>query len=214
MIISWIISRIISWILSWPKAHKSLMMTGCGWALVATLSAAASTQAWTQQQTPPQGAPTPAKSAASPASPAAPPPAKPASRPAKNEPSAKNETPAVVLNDEDVTSVLSQPVFSDTGENMGHIVDVLIDRKADIRAVVIDFGGFLGVGSRKVAVDWHALRFPAKGKLDRMILSLSRKKVQLAPEYKPGEPIVVLGGSANAAPVPVAPTATSAASSK
>lgn len=118
----------------------------------------------------------------------------------------KNETPAVVLNDEDLSSILSQPVFSAAGETMGHIVDVLVDRKADIRAVIIDFGGFLGVGTRKVAVDWHALHFPAKGKLDRMILSLSRNEVQLAPEYKPGEPIVVLGGSPNAAPAAATPT--------
>ncbi|HTJ02146.1 MAG TPA: PRC-barrel domain-containing protein [Methylovirgula sp.] len=123
----------------------------------------------------------------------------PAAQKAPAAPPAKNETPAVVLNDEDVVSVLSQPVFSAKGENMGHVVDVLVDRKADIRAVIIDFGGFLGVGSRKVAVDWQALQFPAKGKLDHLILSLNRREVQLAPEYKPGEPIVVLRGS-NAAP--------------
>jgi hypothetical protein len=123
----------------------------------------------------------------------------PAAQQAPTAPPAKNETPAVVLNDEDVVSVLSQPVFSVTGENMGHVVDVLVDRKADIRAVIIDFGGFLGVGSRKVAVDWHALQFPLKGKLDHLILSLNRREVQLAPEYKPGEPIVVLRGS-NATP--------------
>ena len=30
---------------------------------------------------------------------------------------------------------------------------------ASVRAAVIDFGGFLGVGSRKIAVDWNALSF-------------------------------------------------------
>ena len=43
---------------------------------------------------------------------------------------------------------------------MGRIVDVLVDRSGQVRAAIIDFGGFLGVGSRKIAVDWNALHFP------------------------------------------------------
>ena len=42
---------------------------------------------------------------------------------------------------------------------MGRIVDVIVDRAGAVRAAVIDFGGFLGVGSRKIVVDWNALRF-------------------------------------------------------
>src|SRR6266849_2785320 len=37
--------------------------------------------------------------------------------------------------------------------------DVLVDRSGIVRAAVIDFGGFLGVGSRKIVVDWNALHF-------------------------------------------------------
>jgi hypothetical protein len=40
-------------------------------------------------------------------------------------------------------------------EDMGRIVDVIVDRSGQVRAAVIDFGGFLGVGSRKIAVDWN-----------------------------------------------------------
>ena len=46
-----------------------------------------------------------------------------------------------------------------TDENMGRIVDVIVDQAGTARAAIIDFGGFLGVGSRKIAVDWNALRF-------------------------------------------------------
>ena len=42
---------------------------------------------------------------------------------------------------------------------MGRIVDVIVDRSGQVRAAIIDFGGFLGVGSRKIAVDWNALHF-------------------------------------------------------
>jgi hypothetical protein len=46
---------------------------------------------------------------------------------------------------------------------MGRIVDVVVDRTGQVRAAVIDLGGFLGVGSRKIAVDWNALSFPPPG---------------------------------------------------
>jgi hypothetical protein len=102
-------------------------------------------------------------------------------------------TPAKVIDDQEVDGILGKSVRSIAGEDMGRIVDVLVDRAGQARAAVIDFGGFLGVGSRKIAVDWSALRFPATGKPDRVTVELIRDQVRLAPEYKRGEPIVVLG---------------------
>jgi len=49
-----------------------------------------------------------------------------------------------------------QEVRSAAGENMGRIVDVVVDPSGQVRAAVIDFGGFLGVGSPRIAVDWGA----------------------------------------------------------
>jgi len=72
-------------------------------------------------------------------------------------------------------------------------IGVIVKRTGEVRAAVIDFGGFLGVGSRAIAVDWSALRFPTSGPMDHIILELTRDQVRLAPEYKPGEPLVVLG---------------------
>ena len=112
--------------------------------------------------------------------------AKPAAAPP---PAPKDATPAEVLDDKDVETVLGREIYSIAGEDMGRIVDVLVDHKGDVRAAIIDFGGFLGVGSRKIAVDWRAIQFNP----DRAILSLTRDQVRVAPEYKDGEPIVVLG---------------------
>ena len=55
--------------------------------------------------------------------------------------------------------MLGREVRSTADENMGRIVDVIVDRAGQARAAIIDFGGFLGVGSRRIAVDWNALRF-------------------------------------------------------
>jgi hypothetical protein len=102
-------------------------------------------------------------------------------------------TPATVLDDQQVVSVLGRSVRGREGEDMGRIVDVIVNRSGQVRAAIIDFGGFLGVGSRKVAVEWSALRFEPTGKPDRITLDLTRNSVRLAPEYKEGSPVVVLG---------------------
>ena len=72
-----------------------------------------------------------------------------------------------------------------------------------MRAAIIDFGGFLGVGSRKIAVTWTALHFvPAAEKRYGIVLELTRDQVKPAPEYKEGKPILVLGASGKLEPLP------------
>lgn len=114
-------------------------------------------------------------------------------------------TPATVIDDRDVEGILGKNVRSSAGEDMGQIIDVIVNRDGQVRAAVIDFGGFLGVGSRKIAVDWHALSFPADGVIDHVILNLTRDQVRLAPEYRSGEPLVVLGAATAVQPKPDTP---------
>src|SRR5258706_12586912 len=63
-------------------------------------------------------------------------------------------TAATIIDARSIESVLGKDVLNAAGENLGRIVDVLVDRSGHVRAAVIDFGGFLGVGSRKIAIDW------------------------------------------------------------
>jgi len=113
-------------------------------------------------------------------------------------------TPSVtVLDKQEVQGILGRDVRSTADENMGRIVDVLVDGAGTARAAIIDFGGFLGVGSRKIAVDWKALHFvPAADKRYGIVLELTRDQVTPAPEYKEGKPIVVLGASGNLETLP------------
>src|ERR1700722_5411816 len=101
----------------------------------------------------------------------------------------------------DAHGVLGRDVRSPTNEDMGHIVDVIVDRTGTVRAAVIDFGGFLGVGSRKIVVDWNALHFGRiADKSDAITLELTKDQVNAAPEYKEDAPIVVLGASGSLQP--------------
>jgi hypothetical protein len=106
----------------------------------------------------------------------------------------------------DAHGVLGRDVRSPTDEDMGHIVDVIVDRAARVRAAVIDFGGFLGVGSRKIVVDWNALHFGRiANKSDSITLELTKDQVTAAPEYKEDTPIVVLGASGSLQPLQFTP---------
>lgn len=104
-------------------------------------------------------------------------------------------TPSVtIIRAADAHGVFGRDVRSPTDEDMGRIVDVIVDRAGVVRAAVIDFGGFLGVGSRRIAVDWNALHFPQPGKPgERIALDLTRDQVKTAPEYREGKPVVILG---------------------
>jgi hypothetical protein len=108
-----------------------------------------------------------------------------------------------VLDTHEVKGILGRDVRSTADENMGRIVDVLVDEHGQPRAAIIDFGGFLGVGSRKIAVDWKALHFvPAADKRYGIVLELTRDQVKPAPEFKEGKPVVILGPSGTLEPLP------------
>jgi hypothetical protein len=128
--------------------------------------------------------------------------------PAAAAPAQQSEQPpatVTVLTNHEVEGILGREVLSAANENMGRIVDVLVDRSGQVRAAIIDFGGFLGVGSRKIAVDWNALDFPAPGKPDaRIALEFTRDQVKAAPEYQDGKPVVVLGALGKLEPLPYA----------
>ena len=100
--------------------------------------------------------------------------------------------PTTMLDSREGRGILGSAVRSAADEDMGRVVDVIVDRAGIARAAVIDFGGFLGVGSRKVAVDWNAMRFTRPNSVS---IDLTRDQVRSAPQYQEGKPIMVLGAA-------------------
>jgi len=146
------------------------------------------------------GAPAPATQAPAAANPPSPTPS-----PAR---AAAGETSALVVNDAGAQTLMALPVQTSKGEDLGHVVDIVADRSGVLLAAIVDFGGFLGVGSRKIAVDWRILHFPKSGALNKLIADLPLDQLRRAPAYKPGEAMVIMGAPAtpNRAPAPAAPT--------
>lgn len=87
------------------------------------------------------------------------------------------------------------------GEVIAQIINVLVDASGQPRAVILDYGGFLGVGKRRIAVAWRVLRFAPDQAAGAITLDLTPDQLKSFPEFKPAGPLVV------AAPPDAAPSA-------
>jgi sporulation protein YlmC with PRC-barrel domain len=60
------------------------------------------------------------------------------------------------------TSIIGDHVENRSGENLGKIKDIMLNvRRGTIEYVVIEFGGFLGIGEKYFAVPFEALELKA-----------------------------------------------------
>ncbi len=93
---------------------------------------------------------------------------------------------------ESAMSIMGVTVQGPAGKDVGRLTDVLVGQDGRPVAAVIDFGGFLGVGNRKVAVDWKSLKFSPGDKTHPITLELAPDQVRAAPDYKDQQPAPVV----------------------
>jgi hypothetical protein len=93
-------------------------------------------------------------------------------------------------------------VRDEDGKEIGRIVDVVVDPAGQPRAIVVDVGGYMGLGARRVAVSWPSVHVPALDAADkRIVIDLTDAQVRAAPEYTDRtKPATIVGPPA--APVP------------
>jgi sporulation protein YlmC with PRC-barrel domain len=132
----------------------------------------------------------------------------------KEAPKVPTPPPHVVKRKEQADSLLGKEVYGTDGQQMGLVTNVLIDREGHPIALVIDFGGFLGVGSRKIAVDWHLMQFHPGNKDKPVTLSLTKDQLKSAPEYRPNKSTAPVIYAPAPAPLPAKPATAATPSSK
>jgi hypothetical protein len=137
-------------------------------------------------ETPPQGpaqAPPPVAVQAPPSSPVQTPPPSPVQTPppVAVQPPPKSAVQSVPP--EDAEAILGQRVTDQEGKEIGRLVDVLVDANGQPQAAVIDFGGFMGVGNRKVAVHWSVLHFNPGDAKHKITLEMTPDQIKAAPEF-------------------------------
>lgn len=72
-------------------------------------------------------------------------------------------------------------------DDIGEVNDVILGRDGTVDAVLVDIGGFLGIGERQVAVDMAALRFVQDDATDAddwfLVLQADRATLEGAPKW-------------------------------
>jgi hypothetical protein len=106
-----------------------------------------------------------------------------------------------------VLRLLGRDVTGPKGDVVAQVINVMVDAAGQPRAAVLDYGGFLGVGKRRIAVAWRVLRFAPDQQAGAITLGLSPDQLKNFPEFKADGPLVVAAppDAAPAQPGPDAP---------
>jgi PRC-barrel domain len=109
------------------------------------------------------------------------------------EPAAAPVVRALQVAPVELTGLMGHTVVGAGGTELGRIVDLLADSQGRVRAVVVDVGGFMGVGNRKVALAWSALRFAPGEKGPVMSIVIPPDRITSWADYIVGRPVAILG---------------------
>jgi sporulation protein YlmC with PRC-barrel domain len=75
-------------------------------------------------------------------------------------------------------------VYGTNDEHIGAIGDLALNEDGTIDAIIIDFGGFLGIGTKPVAVAFENLDFLADPNNNRsLVLPITREQMEAAPAF-------------------------------
>jgi hypothetical protein len=70
-------------------------------------------------------------------------------------------------------------------QDLGEIEEVLVDPVSGrVRFVVLEVGGFLGIGATKVAVPWGAFQIATEGDKPKYVLDATKDRLEKAPKVE------------------------------
>jgi sporulation protein YlmC with PRC-barrel domain len=77
-------------------------------------------------------------------------------------------------------------VFNGAGDKLGSIDDLMIDKRSgQVRYAVLEFGGFLGIGTDRYPLPWNMLKYDTSK--DGYVVPLSKATLDGAPRYAADE---------------------------
>ena len=103
---------------------------------------------------------------------------------AQDTPQYTEEMPAEASGDETVSGYIGKSVYDATGQEVGTIDDIVLADDGTETAI-LSVGGFLGIGSKKIAVPTSDLTLSAEG--DGYTTSLTVEEIEAAPAYEAEE---------------------------
>jgi hypothetical protein len=84
------------------------------------------------------------------------------------------------------SDIVGKPLYSENNERIGEIEEILFSSDGRVTAAIVSVGGFLGMGERKVALTFAAIRMSKDSNGNhRMLITVDRDALRAAPEYRP-----------------------------
>jgi sporulation protein YlmC with PRC-barrel domain len=74
------------------------------------------------------------------------------------------------------------------GDDIGEIENLLVEANGQVKAVVVEWGGFLGIGESRAAVPWDQVQLNEAG--DQVTINMTRSEMEAMPTYNPDQPSV------------------------
>ncbi|MCJ2052138.1 PRC-barrel domain-containing protein [Methylobacterium sp. J-070] len=87
------------------------------------------------------------------------------------------------------SQMIGTGVHNLSGQSVGKITDLLIGDGGALKAVVLDVGGVLGVGSRRIAVEPSALVLYPGGDRFSAMLVMGKDTIAAAATFKPDQTV-------------------------
>ena len=85
------------------------------------------------------------------------------------------------------SALIGAKVRNDNKETVGKIDDIYLDKDGNIKTVVMSVGGFLGVGSKAVAVKWSDIKFSRDDTSVVLTTALTKDALTAMPDYTKAE---------------------------
>jgi sporulation protein YlmC with PRC-barrel domain len=114
-----------------------------------------------------------------------------------------------------VTNIIGESVYNGTGDDaeiIGNVSDVVFDKDGQAKSVVIDVGGFLGVGAKSVAFEYGKLQWAEKNGDRWLVAQTTKDELTAQAEFdsQPYSPAPAPAASTDAT-APTAPATTDTA---
>ena len=84
-----------------------------------------------------------------------------------------------------VSRLVGTNVVAADGRNVGEIENLLVDAHGNVRAAVIEWGGFLGMGEHRAVLPIEQVQLPAT-EGERARVRLTREQLEALPRYERG----------------------------
>ncbi|ODN69240.1 PRC-barrel domain-containing protein [Methylobrevis pamukkalensis] len=82
------------------------------------------------------------------------------------------------------SELMGESIYNSQDEGIGEVTDVIATEDGQIKALVVGVGGFLGIGTKDVAVNYDKFVVVSDNEnTTRVVLDTNRESLESAPEY-------------------------------